>query len=196
MRRQAWMLFVLALGRMAAAGEADVTRGPPPDPARGEAFDGRDSHSTPGTDAALFVPRLTLLPMRLLFIALEPPTRAGIEFDQRHHVSQKLYDAITSRDGLIGVRPEIHYSLDFEPVFGLRFYHDRLMGYTTSFTMIGAGGPGVAHGEVLGRPTAATSPVQFTFGAIYDRRSDRLFAGIDNTVPFATSPSKSRSSDW
>jgi hypothetical protein len=161
---------------------ADEPRGEAPDPTRGERYDGRPQ-KVEGSDVGLALPRAILFPLRMTVLALEPPAKFTVETEQRHHLYQHFHDALTSRDGLIGLRPEAQYTLDFRPSFGARFFNDRAMGYETSLDIVAMGGPDVAHGEIYGRPTPFSWPVQLTFGTVYDRRNDRLFAGVDNTVP-------------
>jgi hypothetical protein len=175
------VLCMIALARASVAA-ADSERLGPPDPSRGEPYDGRPA-ATGKNRVALAAPRVLLFPMRLIFWGLDPPTRVVTEFDQRHHVYQHIHDALTSRDGLIGVRPEVQYHLSFRPSFGARYFDERTLGYDTSLIVLGAGGPDVAHGELIARPLPSASPVQLTVGTVYDRRNDRMFAGIDNTVP-------------
>lgn len=179
--RRSLLLLSLLLARIAAA---DDERAPPPDPSRGDSYDGRPAD--PPSAAALFVPRVLLFPLRLTFLVLEPPSRWLTEFEQRHHIGQHIHDLTTSADGKIGVRPELHWSTSFQPSFGARYFDFRSLGYETSLIALGLGGPDVAHGELLVRPTPFSTPVQLTVGAVYDHRADRLFAGLDNTVPVAT----------
>jgi hypothetical protein len=160
----------------------DPARQQAPDPTRGDTYDGRAPDPSAG-EGALWVPRVLLFPVRALFLAFEPPAQYATELEQRHHLYLHVRDLSTSRDGLIGVRPEVQYSLDFRPSFGLRFFDDRAFGYETTVNALAMGGPGTARGEIWARPTPFSWPVQVAFGSVYDRRNDRLFAGIDNTVP-------------
>ena len=174
------LVLSLAIARISAAAD---DRAPAPDPSRGDGYDGRGA-DPPGYDAALFVPRVLLFPIRLTFLALEPPARWATEFEQRHHIGQHIRDLTTSADGKIGVRPELHWSTSFQPSFGARYFDFRSLGYETSLIALGLAGPDIGHGELLVRPTPFSAPVQLTLGAVYDHRDDRLFAGVDNFVPF------------
>jgi hypothetical protein len=175
------LLLVAVLVR---ASLAEEPRLPPPDPAAGERYDGRVK-APPDHDAALWPGRIVLFPFRLLFWGLNPPTRYTTEFEQRHSVYRHIHDLMTTRDGLIGIRPEVQYTISFKPSFGAEFFDERTLGYETSITALGMGGPDVAHGEVLVRPTRFSSPVQLTVGGVYDRRNDHIFAGLDNSLPVA-----------
>jgi hypothetical protein len=160
----------------------DPTRGQAPDPSRGDTYSGRAVTPSSG-EGALWVPRILLFPVRALFLVFEPPAKWTTELEQRHHLYLHFHDLTTSRDGLIGVRPEAQWSLDFRPAFGLSFFDDRAFGYETSLHALAMGGPDVVRGEIWTRPTPFSWPVQVAFGSVYDRRNDRLFAGVDNTVP-------------
>jgi hypothetical protein len=173
---------VLCLVVLARAAVADEPRQPPPDPARGERYDGR-LRPPPSGDAALWPERVVLFPFRLVFLGLEAPAHYGTEFEQRHSIYRHIQNMTTSADGLIGIRPEVHWEQSFHPTFGARFFHDRLFGYETAFTILGMGGPDAAHAELLARPTPFSWPTQLTISARYDRRNDHIFAGIDNSLP-------------
>jgi hypothetical protein len=173
------LLLLVALARAAAAEEPRL---PPPDPARGERYDGRTS-APPDRDWAYWPGRVALFPFRLLFWGLEPPAHYTTELEQRHNIYRHLHDLMTSRDGLIGLRPEAQWTLSFKPSFGALFFDERSLGYETSLRALAMGGPDVAHAELLVQPIPFSWPVQLTVGGRYDRRNDHLFAGIDNTLP-------------
>jgi hypothetical protein len=155
----------------------------PPDPRRGERHDGRTVTRTP-RDRALFVPRLVLAPIRLVIDGVAYQARMGMEFEQRHHVMQRLTDALTSEDGLIGVRPVISWALSFQPSAGLHFFHDRLLGPGTAFNLtFTTGGPEIIFAHAHLRPTPARGPVQARFDVVFDRRNDRIYSGISGETP-------------
>jgi hypothetical protein len=177
------LLVLMLLARTALAeGPRTETRLPPPDPTRGERADGKTAESR-AKDAWLAVPRFLLLPIRLLFYAIEAPTKSSIEFDERHHISDHLVDLLTSSDGKVGIRPTFSWISGFRPSFGAHFFHDRLMGPSTMFNLDAAGGPDVVRLELAGRPTPLDSPAQVYFGAVYDRRNDWRYTGIGAAVP-------------
>lgn len=190
MLRTLALLLVLVASTARAADPVDPVdpvvddeRGPPPNPARGETYDGRPSRRPAGY-WALTPPRILLAPFRFTFRLLEWPARWATEFEERHHIGQRLVDMSTWGEGTIGIRPLFTYSLAFVPSGGLRFFHDRLQGRGTAFSIWATtGGADIVHTELRGRPTRAGRPVQYTYAFAYDRRNDYLFAGIGNTTP-------------
>jgi hypothetical protein len=172
-------LAILLLVRTASAEE----RAPPPDPSRGERYDGlapQPNH----TAEALALPRAALFPVRGLFLLLKPPIKSATEFEAKNHVTQRLVDAFTWRNGTMGLRPEIEYSLNFAVAAGLRFFDDQLMGPRTAFELRAlTGGANIVHADLHGRPTASWKRTQLIFLAAFDRRDDLLYGGIDSALP-------------
>jgi hypothetical protein len=166
----------------APAATVDQAPAPPPDPNQGERSDGRENVSK-ARDRLLLAPRLLLLPPRFLFYILSWPTRWIVEFEERHHIYQRLYDASTSADGLVGVRPYFYYNTSFQPQFGLHLFHDRLLGPRTAFDTTVTGGPNNFYADVRGRPTPEGDRIEFVFGATFDRREDFLYTGLGTTAP-------------
>jgi hypothetical protein len=158
------------------------TRAPPPNPASGESYDGKTVESSPAK-AALWVPRVLLFPFRLLFWALEPPSRLGVEFEQEHHLYGHLYSALTSDDGQIGIRPTFHWVNSFRPSFGAHVFDDKLLGPGTRSDFDILGGVDVFRAAVHLRPTHLGRPVQGYFDTLFDRRNDWLFTGIGSHAP-------------
>jgi hypothetical protein len=176
------MIFLL-LARSAFAEEpAPDARAPAPNPAKGERYDGRE----PGPKARAVLlgpPRFLLFPFRLLFWGLEPPVKAGVQFEQRHHLYGRLYSLSTSDDGQIGIRPTFTWLRSFRPSFGAYLFDDRLMGPGTKFDLELSGGVDVVRAALHGRPTHIGRPVQAFFDTIYNRRNDFLFTGIGSAIP-------------
>src|SRR4051794_32142483 len=90
----------------------------PPDPSRGESYDGR-RHGPNWKDDARLVPRLVLAPLRLLFLGLGTAAHKLLDWDEINHVHDTVFDAFSTDDGKIGVRPAFQYSISFTPVAGL-----------------------------------------------------------------------------
>jgi hypothetical protein len=176
------VLLLVASSRAAADDSPVETRAPPPDPAKGEPYDGRGPQPSVGR-GFLWVPRVILFPFRLLFWGIELPTRPLVEFEQRHHIYGHLYWASTSADGQIGVRPTFYWISSFKPSFGLHFFDDKLFGPSTRATLDASGFADVVNLALHLRPTHLGRPLQGYFDAIYDRRNDLLFTGIGSAAP-------------
>ena len=154
-----------------AAGEE-----PPPDPSRGESYDGLRQSPT-WRDDALAVPRIVLAPVRLFFKGLGVPVHHLLDWDETHHVLDRILAAVTTRDGLIGVRPAFQYSISFAPVIGLRFFDQKLLGRTTDFEATAmTGGIHIFYGEALARPMPLDRALVVTVRAAYNKRDDQIYA--------------------
>jgi len=161
---------------LAEAG-ADPCAGPdserPPDPRCGETLDGR-APAEPSTarkvgQAVLAVPRLATQ------AAFWPVVKTA-DAAENYHVVDRMRAILTTDDGLVGVRPDVQYSTSFVGSGGLRFFYRRLPGPGSEIMLRArTGGPSIVHGEV-----GLRGPDRYGLSllAIYDRRNDRLFAGI------------------
>jgi Omp85 superfamily domain len=173
MRSAAALLVLLLHGSVHAA-----PAGPPPDPSRGETFDGRPRRASWRADV-LAVPRIMLAPLRVLVRALEWSARPGTEWAERVHLLRRVVRLLTSADGLIGVRPSLSYTSSFVPLFGLTFFDHRFIGPSTAFDLtFQFGDPRILYTAMHLRPLREHRAVGFDFDAIYNRRDDRLFTGI------------------
>ena len=172
MHRAGTTVILLLVACLARAAE------PPPDPSRGESYDGVAHHPS-ATDDALAVPRILLSPLRLLMRGLAVPVHHLLDWDEVHHVHEMAFAAFSSRDGLIGVRPAFQYSISFAPVVGLRFFDQKLLGPTTDFGVTAmTGGIHIVYAEVAARPTPADRALEATVRVAYNRRNDQVFTGI------------------
>ena len=151
---------------------------PPPDPSRGDSYDGVEHHPD-ATDDALAVPRIVLAPVRLVVKAIAVPFHHLLDWDEVNHVHENIFAAVSSRDGMIGVRPAFLYSISFAPVIGLRFFDRRLLGPKTDFEVTSmTGGVHIFYGSVTARPTPSDRALEVTVRAIYNMRNDQVFTGI------------------
>ncbi|MDB4969690.1 MAG: hypothetical protein JWN44_5379 [Myxococcales bacterium] len=173
----------LLMSAVARAGEA-LSR--PPDVLHGERYDGRNV-KRPARDYLLVVPRLLLVPPRLLMLGLGAVAKPALEWNERKHVAERVVAALTSSDGLVGVRPVFNYELNFRPSFGALYFNDRLPrgAHLTASTAIG--GP-----ETILQSAHVTVPLMHGRAAVdvdttYRRRNDELYTGIGmhNPLPFA-----------
>jgi hypothetical protein len=143
-----------------------------PDARCGEALDGR------GPDAAaraLTVPRAVLWVPRLASRALFWPVLQAGGFVESHHLPGWYEAILTSDDGLVGVRPVLHYSTGFLPSGGLRAFYRRLPAGSGVGAAFQTAGPAVLLGELdVAGPTWSGVMLR----GVFSRRSDRLYAGI------------------
>lgn len=143
----------------------------PPDPRCGESLDGRPAEAAPVTmtRAALAVPRLAT---RAVFW----PVVHGTELVERYQLIDWMDALLTTDDGLVGVRPILHYSTSFLPSGGLRFFDDRLPGAGSEIAgQFQTAGPDVLYSELDLRGPRWTG---LTLVATWNRRYDRIFAGV------------------
>jgi outer membrane protein assembly factor BamA len=181
--------FAVALcSLLVACPYASAEEPTPPDPARGESYDGI-AHGPTWRDDALAVPRIVLAPLRLTLVGISIPIHHLLDWDERNHVLAGLLAAFSSRDGMIGVRPSFQYSISFAPVVGLRFFDRKLLGRGTDFGATAmTGGPNIVYADVTARPTPPDRGLDVRMRAIYNRRNDQLFTGIGYTTdPFLPS---------
>jgi len=147
--------------------------GRPPSPSCGESLDGRDPPATSPTRRAA---RALLAPpravARLAFIPVVEATAAV----ERHDLINRLNALTTSDDGKVGVRPDIQYATSFIPSVGLGFFYRRLRDPGSALTALArAGSTDVWHVEGGLRGPARSG---LSVSAMWDRRDDRIFAGI------------------
>jgi hypothetical protein len=158
-----------------------TARAPAPNPAEGESYDGAEPEHR--SRAAYVVPQILFFPFRLLTWATEPLARPLIEFEERHHVYGRLYEAFTSDDGKIGVRPTFRWVSSFRPTVGAHFFDNRLLGPGTMFNLDLAGWVDVVETSLHLRPTHIGRRVQAFIDFSFNRRNDWLFTGLGSTAP-------------
>jgi hypothetical protein len=172
----------------AAAAEPDAdgpTDPTPPDVLAGERYDGRAAEPLP-RDFGRALARALLWPPRMLVRGIGGVARPAMEWNERDHVQQRVTQALTSDDGLLGVRPVINYEADFTPSFGLLFFDNRLPDHMRSSVSSAFGGPSVlANDARLAIPLGAH--MELALHADYSRRNDELYTGIGmhSPLPFS-----------
>jgi hypothetical protein len=158
-----------------------------PDPRCNDNLDGRDA---PQASTARAIARIALAPPRAAARLALLPVVVTTTAVERHDVLPWLRAVTTSDDGKLGVRPTVQYTTGFVATVGLRVFYrrlpDPLSEASASFKM---GTVNVMRGE-LG--LTGTERLGLSFGAFWDRRDDRLFAGIGNPPAGALPPIEAR----
>ena len=168
----------MCLGSVARAREKA-----PPDVLRGERYDGRKPTRS-ARPYLLAVPRLLLLPPRLLVLGLGAGLKPVLEWNERRHVAERVIGALTSDDGLVGVRPVFNYELGYQPSFGVLYFDDR--GGAEVRVSSAFGGPETILQSLHARAPLLHERLALDFDASYRRRDDELFTGIgmSRSAPF------------
>ena len=174
--------FATVILLLASVPASAAETSPPPDPSRGESYDGAERRPSWREDA-LAVPRIVLSPVRLVFKAIAVPVHHLLDWDERNHVADEILAALSTSDGKIGIRPAFQYSISFTPVVGVRFFDQKLLGPGTDFGVTAlSGGVHVVYAEASARPTPPDRAVEVTIRSIYNRRNDQVFTGIGYTT--------------
>jgi hypothetical protein len=153
---------------------ADPCTGPAetraPDPRCNDGLDGREP---PPLTPPLTVPRLLLKGPQLLSRALFWPVVHTSGFMESYRVLDWMKAILTSDDGRLGVRPELHYTSGFMPTAGARAFY-RPPGAALTTRLLTAG-PSTFRGEL-----AVRGPDWLGLEArvSWNRRPDRLYAGL------------------
>jgi hypothetical protein len=169
---------IALVGSRAAADEAPPACGAPaadrpPDPRCGEPLDGRPADK-PGP--GLTVPQAALFAPKEVSNAVFWPIVGATDVLESHHIPNRIEGLFTSDDGLVGFRPELYYSTSFISTVGGRVFFRRFPGRGSEVAARAlTGGPSVIYGQVQLRAPDWTG---LSLDASFDRRRDRLFAGI------------------
>jgi hypothetical protein len=173
--------LLLASAPARAAGATEVPAacaGPaadrPPDPRCNETLDGRPAagEETP----AITAPRLLLRAPQLATRAAFWPVLEVSAFVESHRLYDWARAILTSDDGRLGLRPELIYSSGFIPTAGARvFYHPAVAPGGALQARFHTAGASALRGELDVRGPASLG---LWAGASWDRRHDRLFAGV------------------
>jgi hypothetical protein len=179
----------------AAPAEAPAAQKPPqpeapqaqaPDPRLGERYDGRPQRPS-AKKYLLAVPRVILGVPRLVMKSVAAVAKPVMEWSERERVPETITSAITSWDGLIGVRPVIDYQLAFRPSGGMLYFNNRFGGGAGVIISSATGGAEVMLHNVDFFVPLKRVKSELRFHADYIRRDDQLFAGIgmESKLPFA-----------
>jgi hypothetical protein len=177
------LIALLLIGSIARATEPSTT---PPDVVHGERYDGRKPQRS-ARYYWLAVPRLILAVPRLVVLGIGAAAKPAMEWNERQHVAERVVGALTSNDGLIGVRPVINFELNFRPSFGVLYFNERLPRGARVTVSTAFGGP-----ETILQNAHATLPLwrgraAVDVDAAYRRRNDELYTGLGmrGALPFA-----------
>lgn len=182
MRRLALLLVSSALLVPPAAAAPGVPDGDPcaippaerpPDPRCGESIDGRaEARPSVGLTAA----RVALAPPRLATTAVLWPVVKASDAVEHHQLWDRMRAALTTDDGLVGIRPVLHYTSGFAPTGGARAYYRRLPGPGSEVSgLFQTAGPDIFVGKLALR---GPDWLGLSLSGSFNRRNDRLFAGI------------------
>ena len=178
-------------GARAEVAPAPVDCGAPPetrapDPRCGEALDGR---APPGPDSSAFARGALAVPRVATQVLLWPIVETS-DVVEHHHLLDWMATLLTTDDGLVGVRPYLHYSTGFLASIGARLFWRRLPGHHELAAHLETGGPHIIVTRLHFRPLKpatpgpgepplfrALEPLGFIFDLTWNLRDDRLFAG-------------------
>jgi hypothetical protein len=184
MARAVALLVVLHVACAASAEE------PPPDPSKGESYDGR-AHEPTWKDDVLAVPRLILAVPRMILRILFWPIGAGTRWMDKHHVYDRMMAAVTTEDGMIGVRPELSAITGYRTTVGLSFFDDRILGPGSALDGDLGGNIGhVLYTHLHFRPTRRFKPIEYDVDLDYRQRDDYYYQGIGYAATLVLPPSR------
>jgi hypothetical protein len=145
-------------------------------------LDGRLPAPDPRKEA-LVVPRLLLAVPRLVFRGLAIAIGGAARVNERYRIYDHVMDALTTDDGLIGVRLAFDFASDLRPIAGLSFFYDRAFGADTSFdARFLTGGPDLIVAGAHARPLKQ-GRLELDIDASFRRRDDQIFQGIRSVTP-------------
>ena len=175
-------LACLLVAARAAAGEP-TDEPPPPAPTSPEFPSGR-APAPDVRDELLVVPRLVLAVPRALVRVIAAPVRGALVLNERYQLYDRVLAALTSADGLVGVRPAFDFMLDYRPVFGLSFFDERILGpRTTLDARAETGGERLVVAGALLRPVPSGRRVTLDVEGSYMLRDDQVFRAIPTRGP-------------
>jgi hypothetical protein len=144
-----------------------------PDPRCGDTLDGRDP---PQASAQREAARAVLAPPRMAASLVLLPAVHAAAAAERHSVVPWLRAVSTSDDGKVGVRPQLQYTTGFVASVGLRVFYKRLPDPISDLSAgFKIGSANVMRGELA---LSGANRLGLALGFSWDRRDDRLFAGI------------------
>jgi hypothetical protein len=118
---------------------------------------------------ALAAPRLV---SKVVFF----PILAATSYLERREIPGRVRSLLTTDDGRIGLRPEVQYTSGFRPTAGVHVFYNQFAGEgSRAAARARTAGPDILFTELVLRGPGRWAP-ELRGG--WDRRNDRLFAGI------------------
>jgi len=170
-----------ASGHMGAPVEPLGANGPidcaaldrPPSPSCGESLDGRDP---PPTSPARRAAQVVLAPPRTVARLAFIPVVEATAVVERRSLIPWMTALTTSDDGKVGLRPQLQYATGFIPSIGLGMFYRRFPDPGSEVAArfrVGSTDVWRVEGGLHGPAWLGLS-----VGGMWDRRDDRIFAGI------------------
>src|SRR5262245_47356152 len=100
----------------------------PPDPRAGERLDGRAPPGRGPGAGPTDVMKVAMAPVRGAAWLVLTPVDHAVGFVERHRLPQRLYEALTSDDRLLGVRPVATLQPGYGLSGGIRYFDRRSLG--------------------------------------------------------------------
>ncbi|MGZ3441031.1 MAG: BamA/TamA family outer membrane protein, partial [Polyangia bacterium] len=102
-----------------------------------------------------------------------------IVINERYQIYDRVLRALTSDDGLVGVRPAFDFMLDYRPVVGASFFDERMFGPRTAlYARAEVGGVRLIVADVQLRPVASGRAATLEIDSAYTLRDDQVFRAI------------------
>jgi hypothetical protein len=166
-------LGALAL-RAAGAQAQDAALGAP-NPQQGERLDGRAPPVPPG-GAGTVVARGALWPLRAASWLVLRPAEAATGYVERKNLYGRAYEALTSDDRLIGLRPVVIFDPGYALSGGLRYFDHRTLGPGSLLEASGEASVTLFRGRLALEPPGGTG---LRLALLFERRTDAIFGGTD-----------------
>lgn len=152
----------------------------PPEDARG-----LEEPSTDPSDVGLFVPRVVLLPVKIVTQAIFFPLRHGLRFAQRHALMERALDIFYNDERTAAVLPSFQFISAYGPTVGVRAVHENMAGHGEKGEIsVQAGGLfNQAYEGSLTADRVGGSRLYLSSLVRYDARPRLLFEGIGDDIP-------------
>lgn len=147
-----------------------VQAAPPAD----ASIDGRAPPASTPASPAVVAGRIALLPLRAASWLVLKPIEYGAGVAERHQLYPRAYEALTTDDRLVGLRPSVRYDTGLALVIGARYFDRRTLGPGSSLEATVRGGIGTAHASAELSPAGNTGII---VRGSYDHREDAVFGG-------------------
>jgi hypothetical protein len=122
------------------------------------------------------VARGALWPVRAASWLVLRPTEAATAYVERKNLYGRVYEALTSDDRLVGVRPVVLFDPGYALSGGLRYFDHRTLGPGSLLEASGEASVTLFRGRLALEPPGRTG---LRLALIYERRTDAIFGGTD-----------------